>query len=92
MSDDKTTEVNPVWLASATGSQIQEIIEQIEPFLIDKPQHHVLIACLSVAILLMDPNISPEELQEGVKGASHYLVMFLSGMDDGVELSKEKIN
>ena len=77
----------------ATGAEIDEILKAIEPGLMNRPRHHVLIACLSIAVLIMHPDISPEKLQEGVKGASQWICLFLSGMgEDGEVIPKERLN
>ena len=75
----------------ATGAEIDEIIKAIEPGLMGHPKHQVLIASLSLAVLIMNPDISAEKLQEAVKGTSQYICLFLSGLESG-EMRKEQLN
>ena len=76
----------------ATGEEIEAVIAAIEPSLVNRPTHHVLIACLSLAILIMHPDISPEKLQAAVKGTSQYICMLLSGVDESNRVPKEQLN
>ena len=64
--------------AHATGEEIFEIASRIEPALIGVPRGHAVISMLSIAITIMNPDISPEKLQEGVKGASEWICLFLA--------------
>ena len=76
---------------SATGAEIQEIVDTVGPILEQWPRSHVLIACISIAILLTHPNITPEELQKGVKGTSQWICAFL-GAEDSMRIPKELLN
>jgi hypothetical protein len=77
---------------SATGADVQMIVEQIEPILMGFPRHHVLIACITLAMLMQHPDISPTQLQEGVKGVSQWMALFLSTTGDDGVTPKELLN
>lgn len=82
--------------ASASGEDIEKLISAMEPVLLGAPRAHVIIAALSLAITLMQPDISVDELQSAVRGASQYICLavadkgFIDGDSD--ELTKEQIN
>ena len=77
---------------SATGAQIQDIVDAVAPILEQWPRSHVLIACISIAILLTYPDITPEKLKQGVKGASQWICTFLGAEDSTGQIPKEKLN
>lgn len=65
--------------SSATGEEISAIVSQLEDSLINIPRGHGIIALLSMALILMDPEILPEQLQQGVRDTSHYICLLLDG-------------
>lgn len=75
----------------ASGPEIQRIVEGMEPFLMQFSRDQVLIACLSIAILIQDPDIAVENLQAGVKGASEWMCLYLSSLGEGT-IPKEMLN
>ena len=77
---------------SATGAQIQDIVDAVGPVLEQWPRSHVLIACISIAILLTYPDITPEQLKRGVKGASQWICMFLEAEDETGKIPKALLN
>ena len=77
--------------ATATGEQIFKIVSDIEPVLAGVSRGDAVIACLSIAISVMNPDISPEKLHDGVSGCSKWICLFLSG-DDAMGVPKEQLN
>ena len=65
----------------ATGSEIFEVIQKLEPALDGVPRAHVVIAALSIALTVMHPNLSPEEIQAGVREVSQFICLWLSTTD-----------
>lgn len=88
--------MNPTLVGEATGEEIDAVISKIEPHLDGVPRVHVLIACISLALLVQYPDLTPDELQQGVRGVSQYICMFLDGLEMGgitvTDLPKEQIN
>ena len=76
----------------ATGMDVHNIVEKIEPVLAGLPRGHVLIALMTMAIIIQHPEITPEQLQEGVKGLSQWMALFLSTTDESGETPKELLN
>ena len=76
--------------ASATGEEIHAIVSALEPVLLGVPRSSAIIACLSIAITSMNPDISAEQLQAGVKEVSQFICMFLEEVEPG--LPREKMN
>jgi len=69
----------------ASGVDISRIIHKMEPAIENEERHLVLIACLSIACLVMDPDLTPEQLTDGVAGASEWMSLYLANRnEDGV--------
>lgn len=75
---------------TATGEEINAIIARLEPALWNQRRSHVIIAMLSLALSLQNPELTAEELQEGVRGVSQWIALFLTGKD--TEDSKVTLN
>jgi len=79
----------PIVEAHATGAEIQELVDRLLMSLPDLTSRaHAVIACLTLAIILIKENVTPDEIQDGVKGMSEYICLLLSE-DDKV---KAKVN
>ena len=61
----------------ASGKDIADLVDRIEDVVEGHSNVHVSIASLVVAILAQNPEVSPEKLQECVKGVSEYLAACL---------------
>lgn len=64
--------------AVASGKDIHAIVSRIEETLQGTPRGHAVIATLSIAIMLMNPEIGPEELQDVLTQSSQFMCMLLS--------------
>jgi len=78
--------------AHASGEEIFELVSKIEPALYGVERGKALIACLSLAVTIMNPDIEPQQLQEAVSGASKWICLFISGRDYQGVIPKEKLN
>lgn len=76
--------------ATATGEEIHAIVSALEPVLLNVERSHAIIACLSIAMTIMNPDITAEQLQAGVKETSQFICMFLEEVEPG--LPREKMN
>lgn len=74
-----------------SGEEIYQIVEKMEPAFEEVPISHAIIACLSVAIALSDPDLTELEIRQGVKGASEWICTYLSCREPGA-LAKNKVN
>lgn len=68
---------------TASGEEILNIVEAIEPILSKVPRAQACMACLATAISMMNPNLTARELQEGVKGASEWVCTYVTGIEMG---------
>ena len=69
--------------AKATGDEVARIIyERILPNVVNEERSKVIIALLTMTLSMMKPDITPEEIQEGVKGTSEYICLFLGDTDN----------
>lgn len=79
---------NPVSEAYVGKDDIIPVIDKIESALIDVPRTHALIALTSVILILQYPDISSEQIFEGVKDVSRYICLWLSGVDPAVDTAE----
>lgn len=77
----------PMFTAKATGSEIQAIVLAIEKATRNKNQDHVYMGCLTLALLLQNPNLTMDEMLDGVKAISEYVAMYLSGTGEGTKVN-----
>lgn len=75
---------------TASGSDIERIMDKIEDALEGEATSHIMISCLALALIYQYPNISVEQLEEGVRGASEWISMFIS--DIVTPAKKENMN
>ena len=87
-----TANIAPIQQLSATGEQVGAIIDKIEGAITGEPKHHVLMACLTLALVMQYPNISAEELQEGVKRTSQFIAFYLEGINGAQILTANQVN
>ena len=69
----------PLVEGQATGHQIQVMVDKLVEALPDgAPRAHGVMACLTLAIILIKDGVTPDEIQMGVKGCSEWLCLFLA--------------
>jgi hypothetical protein len=68
----------------ASGEEIITIVNKLENALVGVRRSHGIIAALSLALILENPEISPDALQSGVRDVSRYICLLLEGNDAGV--------
>lgn len=78
--------------AQATGEDIFELVNKIEPTLYGVERGTALIACLSIAITIMNPDIEPDKLRDAVSGASKWICLFLADEDYKAGTPGEMLN
>lgn len=71
--------------STATGQEIADIVAGVQEALLGVPRGHAIIACLSMALILQNPDISPEQLQSGIKDVSRYVCLLLEGEETPLE-------
>jgi hypothetical protein len=80
--------------AKIPGNEVERIISQlIFPAVENEERSSVIISLLTLALTLMKPDITAEEIQEGVKGTSEWMVLFLSGSyeDDDLDEGEKRL-
>lgn len=82
--------MNQLYMESVPGSEVEEVVGKIEEAVKGESIHTILMACLSIVIFLQHPDISNEKLRDGVKGASEWIAMFISGVDE--EIDPKQVN
>lgn len=71
-----------IFKAEVSGEDVQKVLERIEPLVVDIPKTHVMLACLGLAFMLQDPDMSVEELHDGVLGASQWICLYLHRLEE----------
>lgn len=74
----------------ASGEEIHEIHKAMEPVLINVSTANVVIACLSLVLQIQKPDITPEQLVNGVRETSQFICILLEEAEPG--LLREKMN
>lgn len=74
--------VGPVLEVSATGKDIEQMIERILPTVAGESLPVVSAAMLMIIMRSMKEDISAEQLVEGAQGASQWLALYLSSLED----------
>ena len=65
----------------ATGAQIDILINKINHALMGASPAHIVMSCLANALIVQKPDLSPEDIQEGVRVVSGCICNFLSGTE-----------
>ena len=73
-----------------TGSEIYEVVARIEPALDGVSRKLAIVACIAIAVTAMNPDMTEDEVQAGVKGCSEWIALYVSGIGD--KLPREKVN
>lgn len=73
---------NPVIEAKATGPQIEALVDKLVFTLDGSERHHAIIALTTLALILMKPDITPDQIEDGVKGVTGYICTLLSHTDE----------
>lgn len=81
---------NMIEESSATGSEVYEVVARIEPALDGVSRKIAIIACIAIAITAMNPDMTEDEVQAGVKGCSEWIALYVSGI--GTKLTKDQLN
>jgi hypothetical protein len=73
---------------TASGEEIFEIVAKLQPALENEPLDHIVMACLAIIMMVMNPNLTPRELSDGVKGASQWICNFMETTESGVAFAR----
>lgn len=65
----------------AIGSEIREIAEELEPLLRNKKRASAVIALLSMAILLQEPELSIDQLQDIISDVSRRIAFLIENLN-----------
>lgn len=77
----------------ASGADVDKVIQAIEENTAEFPRKHVVMACLAYSLWLMYPDLTPEDIFEGVNTLSHQMCDFIGARYPELEtVPKEKLN
>jgi hypothetical protein len=79
---------NVIQESYATGEEIHALCTRIEDSVTGAPLPHIIIACLSLAIVMMNPTITAEKLSDTVSDVSKYICLTL---DSSVSTGNEPL-
>lgn len=77
--------------ATASGSEVDAVVQKLEPLLFNEKRTTVIIALLSMVITLMEPRCTTEQLEDAVKNVSQYICLLFAGADEPA-LTAEQLN
>jgi len=71
----------PLRYVQIAGSELSRIASLIVDAIETEESNHVIMACLAVALTAKaSPNITPQQVIEGVQGASEWLATYLADL------------
>lgn len=76
---------------TATGEDLYKIIQLVEPVVEGHPKVHVVGAFLSMALAAMDPDITGDQLQEGIEELSKFMWFLLESNHAKSSSQKSKL-
>ena len=79
---------NDVEKCQVTGEQVQEVMSHLQPILEQYDRDLVIITGLTMALVFMHPEIEPQELHDGVEGASQWVCEYLNAITEPLDSSK----
>jgi hypothetical protein len=74
----------------ATGDEIFTIISELEPILVTKPIPHIIMACLTIVLTLMNPDLTPEELTQGIRGCSQWVCEYMNTTEAALAITQQE--
>ena len=66
---------------SASGKDIQALVSKLEPVLANEPVDHVIITLIAMSLVIMNPNITPAQLQAGLSEVGQFMSMLVATMN-----------
>ena len=89
------SDISSVSEGYATNQEIRPIVQKIEAALGDVPRTHALIALTSIILMIQHPDITPQQIYQGIHDVSKYICMWLAGTtgeSDDTPVEKAKMN
>ena len=77
---------------TATAAEVEGCLDKIFPAVAEEDPRVLLLSVLSIAFILQHPDIEPDQLTMGVKGASEWIALYLSTLSETGALPPEKLN
>lgn len=74
----------------AEGSDVAMLVEMLQEVLDGVPDGHQLIALLATALVLQKPDLTEEQVRDGVKDVSQYTCLWLDGLKPEPLTEEEK--
>lgn len=76
---------------AATGSELLEVVKAMEASVGNFPADHVLMACIGLGLMIINPKLSIADLQEGIFIISGQMKDYSDSMSDVVDEEDEPI-
>lgn len=76
----------------AQGSEVFKLVQAIKEVLDGQPSHMILLSCLSLVVVMQQPEISADHLQKALLAISQHIALYLTSLEDGESLPKEMVN
>jgi hypothetical protein len=65
----------------ASSAELAEAIEKLEPIITDMDPNILIMACLSICLIILKPNIDFDGLQDGIAGASKWMAEHVDSLE-----------
>lgn len=84
----------PITKQDVPGPEIARIVNAMQEVFGDEDRTAMMMACLSMALILQHEDISMDDLKDGVLGASEWIALFLTSLEEQEEggLDPMKVN
>lgn len=83
---------SPFVTTSTSGADIVPLVEKIYAAMDGQPIHNVTVALLWSAFTIMYPEITNQDLAQGIKDVSQYMAMQLDQFEHGESKSTSIVN
>ena len=81
----------PIFMSRISGDEFVAAMNKLEAAAEGLTPTQFIIALIGLSLTLQYPDIEPEELQVGIKGASQWIAMYLDSIQEK-DLPKELVN
>ena len=83
---------NSIEQSKASGEDVSRVVGRMSDIFKNEENHIILMSALSIAIMVQQPDVTPEQLKAGVLGASQWIALYLTSIEESGTIPKEQIN
>lgn len=72
------TTPSTITTTEVSGEDISKVLDAIMPIIEDFPRHHIIIACISLAITLQAPRMTAQTLYGAIQSTSRHICTLIT--------------